>query len=62
MGRRRKQLFPLFAFVILVGGTLMMTGCQGLTAAKGQPQSYGITVSGTSGSVRSSANMTLVVQ
>jgi hypothetical protein len=66
MGRRRKlvrkQLSLLFAFAMLAGGTLMMTGCQGLTTAKAQSQSYGITVSGASGSVRSSTTVTIVVQ
>lgn len=66
MGSRRKlvrkHLSLLFAFAMLAGGNLMMTGCQGLTAAKVQNQSYGITVTGTSGSVRSSTTVTLVVQ
>jgi len=66
MGSRRKlvrkHLSLLFAFAMLAGGNLMMTGCQGLTAAKVQDQSYGITVTGTSGSVRSSTTVTLVVQ
>jgi hypothetical protein len=62
MGRRRKQLFLLVAFAILTGGTLTTTGCQGLTTTNAQTQSYGITVSGTSGSVRSATTVTLVVQ
>jgi hypothetical protein len=66
MGSRRKlgrkQLWFLFAFAILAGSTLTMTACQGLTAGKARTQSYGITVTGTSGSERSSATVTLVVQ
>jgi len=62
MGRGRKRLFLLVAVAILAGGTLTMTACQGLTADKVQARSYGITVSGTSGSVRSSTTLTLVVQ
>jgi len=61
-GWKRKQFSLRFALAIVAGGTLMMTGCQGLTPGTVQNRSYGITVSGSSGSVRSSATVTLIVQ
>jgi hypothetical protein len=58
----RKRLALLFAAAALVAGTLVMAGCQGLGAPKTQTQSYGITVTGTSGSLQSSTTVTVIVQ
>ena len=59
--RLGKALPVLVAGLVLTGGTLMLTGCNGGFAGA-QSQSYVLTVTGTSGSLHASTTVTLVVQ
>jgi hypothetical protein len=66
-GNRKRLGMSMAAFLVmatLLGGTWMMTGCNGGFAGKPGPQSrtYIITITGTSGSLHPSTNITLIVR
>jgi hypothetical protein len=63
--KRTKRLSVLIMLVLLVAGSIFMTGCAGGTGVAPQPTSptsYSITVTGSYGSLQHSAPLTLTVQ
>jgi hypothetical protein len=67
IGKRKrigKSAAMLLLAISIIGGALMMTGCDGGFAGKTAPQShtYLITITGTSGNLHPSTTITLIVQ
>jgi hypothetical protein len=60
--RFARAMRVLLAVVALVGGTLMLTACNGGFAGSSSAQSFVITVTGTSGSQHISTTVTLIVK